>query len=70
MRTIGTMLLAAFAALLVMAGSAFAERRVALVMGNGTYQNAAKLINPGNDAGAMAALFNASAPPPGKRGRA
>src|SRR5438552_2202554 len=34
-----------------------AERRVALVIGNGTYNRVARLPNPANDADAMAALF-------------
>src|SRR3974377_1466192 len=43
----------------VTAGSdpALAERRVALVIGNGAYQNVAKLDNPTNDAGAIADMF-------------
>jgi hypothetical protein len=55
---------AAFAALWVIclaaAGEAQAERRVALVIGNGAYQNAARLPNPTNDAKAMADLFRKS----------
>jgi uncharacterized caspase-like protein len=39
------------------ASAAQAERRVALVIGNSTYQNAAPLINTTNDANAIAALF-------------
>lgn len=39
---------------------AFADRRVALVVGNGAYQNVARLTNPPNDAAAFAeALKNA-----------
>jgi hypothetical protein len=34
-------------------GQALAEKRVALVMGNSTYQNVARLGNPANDAAAM-----------------
>jgi uncharacterized caspase-like protein len=37
--------------------SAFADKRVALVIGNSTYQNAARLTNPASDAAAMAATF-------------
>src|ERR1700730_2414375 len=33
--------------------SAFAEKRVALVIGNSSYQNVARLGNPANDATAM-----------------
>jgi hypothetical protein len=35
---------------LVAAPAAQAEHRVALVIGNGAYQKASKLLNPGNDA--------------------
>ena len=38
-------------------GSAFAERRIALVIGNGSYENAGVLANPTNDADAVADLF-------------
>ena len=37
--------------------SAAAEKRVALIVGNGAYQNAPQLANPANDANAMAAMF-------------
>jgi uncharacterized caspase-like protein len=36
---------------------AFAERRIALVIGNGKYENAGVLANPTNDADAVADLF-------------
>src|SRR5712671_4853996 len=36
---------------------AWAEKRVALVLGNSTYKNAARLSNPGNDAAAVAATL-------------
>src|SRR5246127_2689380 len=36
---------------------AFAERRVALVIGNSAYERAPKLPNPANDAAAMAEMF-------------
>jgi Caspase domain len=39
------------------AGPALAQKRVALVIGNGTYQNVAKLPNPLKDAAAMAAML-------------
>lgn len=39
---------------------AAAERRVALVIGNGAYAKVPKLANPLNDAGAMEALFKAA----------
>ena len=38
-------------------GGAHAERRVALVIGNGKYQHAEELINPGNDARAIADML-------------
>src|SRR6516165_5582477 len=34
------------------------EQRVALVIGNSNYQNAAQLANPGNDAQSMAEFLN------------
>ncbi len=43
----------------VSAVAAFAEKRVALVIGNSAYQNAAPLANPANDAQAMANKFAA-----------
>ena len=46
------------AAALLLAGSpAFAEKRVALVIGNGAYQNAPKLGNPVNDGNTIAATL-------------
>jgi hypothetical protein len=36
------------------------EQRVALVIGNSSYQNAAQLANPGNDAQSMAEFLNAA----------
>ncbi len=41
-------------AMLIMAWPAFAENRVALVVGNAAYQNASALANPRNDARAIA----------------
>jgi uncharacterized caspase-like protein len=38
-------------------GDAFAAKRVALIVGNSAYQNAAKLPNPVRDAGAIADMF-------------
>ena len=38
-------------------GGAHAERRVALVIGNGKYQHAEELVNPGNDARAIADML-------------
>jgi hypothetical protein len=43
--------------LLMWADPAFAERRVALVIGNSAYQNAPALANPRRDAQAMTAMF-------------
>ena len=40
--------------------SAFAEKRVALVIGNSAYQKVAKLPNPANDAAAVAAMLKAA----------
>jgi hypothetical protein len=42
------------------AASQDAEQRVALVIGNSSYQNAAQLANPGNDAQSMAEFLNAA----------
>jgi len=52
MRDVRAIVLAFWAALLFN-GPAFAEKRVALVMGNSTYQNVNRLANPANDSGAM-----------------
>jgi uncharacterized caspase-like protein len=41
-------------------GSALAEKRVALVIGNSAYQKVAKLSNPSNDASAVAAMLRAA----------
>jgi len=41
-------------------GSALAEKRVALVIGNSAYQKVAKLSNPANDASAVAAMLKAA----------
>ncbi|MFZ0853322.1 MAG: caspase family protein, partial [Hyphomicrobiaceae bacterium] len=43
------------------ASSALAQKRVALVIGNGTYTKVARLDNPKNDAAAMEAMFKAAA---------
>ena len=47
----------AAAALLLVCQPAFAEKRVALVIGNAAYQNAAKLPNPVNDGATIAAML-------------
>ena len=44
----------AAAALLMVSGPAFAEKRVALVLGNSAYQNVAPLANPVNDSARIA----------------
>ena len=44
----------------LLSSAALAEKRVALVIGNGAYANVGKLSNPGNDAKAMEALFRAA----------
>jgi uncharacterized caspase-like protein len=41
-------------------GSALADKRVALVIGNGAYQKVAKLGNPANDASAVAAMLKSA----------
>lgn len=41
-------------------GSALAEKRVALVIGNSAYQKVAKLPNPSNDAAAVTAMLKAA----------
>jgi uncharacterized caspase-like protein len=41
-------------------GAAFAEKRMALVIGNSAYQKVAKLPNPANDAGIVAAMFKSA----------
>jgi WD40 repeat protein len=43
------------------ASSALAQKRVALVIGNGTYTKVARLDNPKHDAAAMEAMFKAAA---------
>ena len=47
----------ALCALMLLAQPALAAKRVALVIGNSTYQNVVKLTNPSNDAEAMAATL-------------
>ena len=48
------MVLLSLAMTLITASAAHAERRVALVIGNAAYSNAASLRNPRNDANDMA----------------
>ena len=47
----------AAAALLLVCQPAFAEKRVALVLGNSAYQNVAQLTNPANDSAKIAATL-------------
>ena len=57
-RLTDVMALGAFAlALLIFSPTAFAEKRVALVVGNGAYQHAAPLPNPTRDAKAITQMF-------------
>ena len=57
-RLTDVMALGAFAlALLIFSPAAFAEKRVALVVGNGAYQHAAPLPNPTRDAKAITQMF-------------
>jgi WD40 repeat protein len=58
-RWIGLLLI--LLAMLGTASSALAQKRVALVIGNGTYTKVARLDNPKNDAAAMEAMFKAAA---------
>lgn len=53
-------ILLAMAILATTAVSAFAEKRVALVIGNSAYKNVAQLQNPANDAAAVAAMFRSA----------
>jgi Caspase domain len=60
MRLIGHFLVAAFAGATLLALSgyvALADKRVALVVGNSSYQHVAKLPNPSSDASAIAEMF-------------
>ena len=50
-------LLFGFMLLVVMGQPAYADKRIALVVGDSDYQNAAKLPNPANDARAIAEMF-------------
>jgi len=59
MRAVAAIVLAFWAALFFN-GPAFAEKRVALVMGNSAYQNVSRLTNPGNDSAAISATFKSA----------
>ncbi len=52
-----TFFCALWAAVTIGVSAASAEKRVALVIGNGAYQNASQLANPARDANAVAGLF-------------
>ena len=56
MRAMGAIVLAGWLTLLF-GQSAFAEKRVALVIGNSAYQNVSRLANPSNDSDAISATF-------------
>ncbi len=56
MRGFGAILLAVSLSLFV-SGPALAGKRIALVMGNSSYQHVSRLANPVNDSEAMAATF-------------
>lgn len=56
MRAVGAILLAVWSTWLF-SQSAFAEKRVALVMGNSAYQNVVRLANPANNSEAMSAVL-------------
>jgi len=58
-RTIG-LLLFLLAGLCLGAGHAFAEKRVALIIGNSAYEKAARLPNPANDAALIAETFKSA----------
>ncbi len=57
MKRLATILCGLWAALAFSAGPAHAQKRVALVVGNGAYQNVPTLPTPANDANAIADLF-------------
>ncbi|MFZ5690346.1 MAG: caspase family protein [Pseudomonadota bacterium] len=56
MRRLAT-ILCGLSALVLVAGDAHAGKRVALVIGNSSYQNASQLANPGKDATAISEMF-------------
>ena len=57
MRRFGWLALALISLMLATATSARAEKRIALLIGNGAYIKVPKLPNPPNDAAAMGDLF-------------
>lgn len=56
MRAVGAMILAAWS-ICLLGQPAFAEKRVALVIGNSAYQHVVRLANPANDSEAMSEVF-------------
>jgi len=46
-----------FVSIWLMCGSAHAERRIALVIGNSAYKSVPKLSNPANDAALVGGMF-------------
>src|SRR5688572_19141784 len=56
-RLVSSLVLGAALCLLNHSSDAAAEKRVALVVGNGAYQHAAPLANPANDAADVAAAL-------------
>jgi uncharacterized caspase-like protein len=57
LKSIAAMLLGGGLLLVISGFSALADKRVALVIGNSSYQNAGKLPNPARDADAVAEMF-------------
>ena len=57
---VGVLSLLFLAGCCLTAADAFAEKRVALVIGNSAYEKVAKLTNPANDAGLIANTFKSS----------
>ena len=57
LRLFGLLIVTTWLATWLGTGSALAERRVALVMGNSTYMNVARLANPVNDAALVGGMF-------------
>ena len=57
LRLFGLLIVATWLATWLGIGSAHAEKRVALVMGNSAYKNVAKLANPVNDAALVGGMF-------------
>jgi hypothetical protein len=53
MRAVLPLVLLAAGCLIAGSGESFADKRVALVIGNSDYQHASRLPNPVNDAGAV-----------------